>query len=147
MTAFSSFARHLSLIVVASLAGCGSRVELGQVAGTVRIDGQPLPGVLVTFIPEKTGSGSAIRSMGLTDEAGHYELRAEIQKAGAIIGKHQVIVEDLAVHSAPRSADGTVLQMPPVRFPARYSHPLPTPLTKSVEQGQQTIDLDLTGGT
>lgn len=146
MPAFSSFVRFFLPIVGVLLVGCGSRVELGQVAGTVRIDGQPLPGVLVTFIPEKSGSGAAIRSMGLTDGAGRYELRAEIQQSGAVLGKHQIIVEDLAVHSAPRSADGTVLQMPPVRFPARYSHPLQTPFTKSVERGQQTIDLDLTGG-
>ena len=126
------------------LAGCGARAELGQVEGTVRIDGQPLSGVLVTFVPEETGSGAKIRSMGLTDTTGHYELRAEIQQNGAVIGKHSVIIEDLAVHSAPRDADGTVLQMPPVRFPAKYSHPLQTPLTKSVETGQQTIDLDLT---
>ena len=120
------------------MAGCRARgscwwaavraFELGQVRGVVRAGGQPLPNVLVTFIPVGQADGELIRSMGKTDEQGRYKLQAETQGAGAMIGKHLVIVEDLAIYSAPRDEDGTVTQLPRVRFPARFSDPLLSPL-------------------
>jgi hypothetical protein len=59
------------------------------------------------------------------------------------VGKHRVTIEDLAMLSAPRSPDGTVLKRPPVRFSPNYADPLRTPLVHEVKAGTQTIDLDL----
>ena len=53
------------------------------------------------------------------------------------------MVEDLAVYDAPRSADGTLLRKPPVRYPTRFGDPLQTPLKKLVRPGPQVIDLEL----
>jgi len=60
-----------------------------------------------------------------------------------VLGRHKVIVEDLAIHSAPRSPNGTVLEHPPQRFPPRYSDPLQSPLARDVVPGSQTMDLKL----
>jgi hypothetical protein len=54
-----------------------------------------------------------------------------------------VVVEDMAIYSAPRSPDGTVTKRPPVRFPPSLSDPLQTSLTRRVEPGAQTFDLEL----
>jgi hypothetical protein len=57
-----------------------------------------------------------------------------------------VVVQDLAMQKASRSADGTVLKLPPVRFSADYGDPLRTPLVVEVREGEQTIDLELKAG-
>jgi hypothetical protein len=131
------------LPLIALVAGCGPAIEFGQVSGTVRAGGLPLPGVLVTFIPEANGPAAAVRSMGVTDDNGQYRLKTESQRDGAVLGQHRVIIEDMAIYSAPRSADGTVLAHPPERFPPAYSDPLASPLVREVAAGSQTFDLDL----
>ncbi len=108
------------------------------------LDGQPLTNVLVTFIPEDATSGVPVRSMGVSDDEGKFTLRAETQQPGAVVGKHCVIIEDLAIQKAPRSEDGTVLEMPPKRFPQVYSDPLQTPLRASVQATTPPIELELT---
>jgi hypothetical protein len=79
----------------------------------------------------------------MTDREGRYSLRADDGKAGVAPGAYRVVVEDLAIYSAPRSADGTVTRPPPERFPASLSDPLRTPLSRRVEAGAQAIDIDL----
>jgi len=123
--------------------GCGSRLEYGQVIGTVTTNEQPLANVLVTFVPEGDRSQKLPRSMGTTDAKGRFEMRAENSQGGVVVGKHKVIVEDLAIYDAPRSEDGTLLEQPPVRFPANYSDPLRSPLSREVRVGEQTIELEL----
>ncbi len=132
------------VLVLVFVFGCGTTTELGQVSGTVSAGGQPLANVLVTFIPQSDGEAATVRSMATTDEQGRYQLRTEQQTTGAVIGKHKVIVEDLAIYQAPRAPDGTVLSMPRARFAAHYSDPLRSPLAREVKPGEQTIDLDLT---
>lgn len=129
-----------------ALAGCGTRHEFGKVEGTVRAGGQALANVVVTFLPEKPGDSATPRSLAQTDAAGRYALRTESQQEGAVIGKHRVVVEDLAILAAPRAADGTVLKRPPVRFSSSYTDVLRTPLIVVVKSGSQTIDFDLSPG-
>jgi hypothetical protein len=126
------------------LAGCGPRMERGEVEGTVRHQGRPLASVLVTFLPDPEQGGKGVRASGHTDDRGRYHLRGEDQRQGAAAGWHRVVVEDLALYSAPRESDGTLSRKPPVRFPARFGDPLQTPLRKQVRAGTQTIDIDLT---
>jgi len=61
----------LALAIVLLLAGCsGSAVPLGNVAGRITMDGKPLAGALVRFIPETGGRSS----QGMTDADGRYTL-------------------------------------------------------------------------
>jgi hypothetical protein len=128
---------------LAALAGCGQSLELGQVEGKVTAQGKPLANVLVTFIPELNGEAGRVRSLGMTDAEGRYRLQTEKQQPGAVVGKHRVTVEDMAIYSAARSEDGTVLEHPPTRFAASFSDPLKTELAREVAAGSQTVDLQL----
>ncbi len=131
-------------IVLSLSAGCGQGLPLANVKGIVLIDGQPLPNVLVTFVPEAAGASSPVRSMGMSDAAGQFTLRAETQQPGALIGTHRVTVEDLSILDAPRKDDGTVISVPPQRFPSLYSDSLRTPLRATVEATEVPIALELT---
>jgi hypothetical protein len=124
-------------------AGCSAPVDLAPVDGTLTAGGTPLANVLVTFLPETNGEAAHIRSLAVTDNEGRFRLQTEKQKEGAVVGRHRVIVEDLSIHSAPRSADGTVLTMPTPRFSADYTNPLTSPLTAEVSAGPQTIQFEL----
>jgi len=75
--------------LAAMLAGCGggNRAKLAPVTGTVTQGGQPLADALVMFIPE-----TGVPSGGKTDQAGHFELRYNDGRAGAVPGKHKVSV-------------------------------------------------------
>src|SRR5262245_51948259 len=91
-------------------AGCGSGGERGEVRGVVHRNGQPLADVVVTFVPDAGASPKAARASGVTNAQGRFRLRTEDQQEGAVVGPYRVIVEDLAVYSAPRAADGSVLR-------------------------------------
>jgi hypothetical protein len=123
--------------------GCSKVEPLGAVSGTITLDGKPLPNVLVTFTPEQASEHARIRSMGVSNEAGHFTLRAETQREGALIGSHRVTVEDLAIYDAPRAEDGTVTAMPPIRLPAIYADPLQSPLQVTVNAENQPCSLEL----
>lgn len=131
----------LAVGVASALAGCGPSEPMAPVEGVATIDDAPLGNVLLTFFA--VDSQYATRSMGVTDDAGRFKLRAETQIDGAIVGEHRVTVEDLAIYDAPRAEDGTVLQMPATRFPAIYSDPLRTPLTATVSSDAPPISLKL----
>jgi hypothetical protein len=75
---------------VTSLAGCGSagdQPELGQVTGTITLDGQPLKGIAVVFYPD---NGRPAR--GSTNAEGKYELRYIRDTKGTKIGHNRVEV-------------------------------------------------------
>jgi hypothetical protein len=137
----------LSLALFALL-GCSAEPQFGQVSGTLMRHGQPLRGVRVTFTSDPSdsaegGAWAAIRSHGTTDEQGRFQLRSERHEPGAVVGTHRITLEDLAIYSAPRTADGTVITRPPVRFSLRYGDLLQTPLSFQVQPGEQMASLEL----
>lgn len=134
------FAVVIGLVV---LTGCTGPEQRGEVEGTVRVNGQPLANVVVAFVADGDQGRKATRSVGQTDAQGHYRLRAEDGRDGVRVGAYRVVIEDLAVQSAPRAGDGTVLVKPAPRFAPRFGDLLRTPLRKQVETGAQTLDLDL----
>jgi hypothetical protein len=82
----------LLCIPLLAVAGCGGKFKLGQVEGTVTLDGKPLGEAAVAFTPLAAGPESPASS-GLTDSAGKYRLSLVIdQTSGAIVGKHKVVV-------------------------------------------------------
>ena len=140
------FSRELVAVcacLVLGISGCGGDQPVAPVEGILLLDGQPLDNVLVTFVPEKLQDGVPIRSMGTSDAEGQFILRTEDQRTGAVLGDHRVIIEDLAILQTPRSEDGTILAMPPQRFPKVYSDPLRTPLRATVEETTPPVRLEL----
>jgi hypothetical protein len=110
------------------LTGCGdSGPELCEVEGTVTLDGKPVAGAELTFVPQNVPT--TMISYGLTDDAGHYELAFTAAKTGAIPATHHVKIEFPGGKTAARlnkkyQAEGAV--------------------TKEVKEGQNVIDIDLT---
>lgn len=134
--------RHLLVLLMLWILGC-SRPQRGEVIGVVRNQGQPIDNVLVTYIPDPDAKTVGKRASGVTDKEGRYFLQCEDRQPGVVVGTYRVTIEDLAIYSAPRDSEGTVLKMPPKRFPPSFSDPLRTPCKKQVTPGKQTIDLDL----
>jgi hypothetical protein len=106
-----------------------------QVEGTVKIDGAPVPNVLVRFVPDDaTVQGPA--SSGYTDEKGHFKLGCENGKPGAVLARHNVLV------LAGRGGDETGGARR-VFIPAVYANPIQTPLQLEVTADKHTYDLAL----
>lgn len=122
-------------LLFALLAGCSSkesdRPTLGTVSGTVMLDNQPAPRLMVTFSPEEGRS-----SVGVTNESGDYELQYLHNVPGAVIGKHKISIttyyEDDSSPEALRTKE---------KIPASYN--TRTTLTEEVKSGANKFSFDL----
>jgi hypothetical protein len=135
----------LALAACVSLAACGcSRsVPLGQVEGTVRLDGQPIGQVMVVFVPEDK---NLPQSLGVTDDQGHFKLRCNNGRAGAAVGESRVTLVDAATAAVPKGREEDPpdpSQIAPSRIPTVYNRATQTPLRQAVAAGPQTITLDI----
>ena len=112
--------------------GCGSddRPELGDVTGTVTLNGQPLAAAAVIFQPTGQNTGRASRSV--TDQEGHYRLNYLRDIDGAVVGSHKVYITTASEES------------PEEHLPGKYSKPRETVLTAEVTGNGDTIDFALT---
>jgi hypothetical protein len=137
----------LAAVIPSLVSGCGKSVPLGDVDGTVRLDGQPVGQVLVVFVPDDP---HLPQSIGITDEQGHFHLRCNNQKMGAAIGEHHVTLVDATTSPASKSRnddeprEGT--DAPVRRIPANYARASSTPLRESVAAGSQTIEIEVPSG-
>lgn len=129
--------------------GCNSsdQPDLGQVTGTVTLDGQPLTGVAVVFQPD---NGRPAR--GMTDAEGKYELTYIRQTKGTKVGSNRVEIapseegeseesEDVEVADGePQPAAKVTKSGRPV-VPARYNSQ--SELKVDVKAGENTFDFKL----
>jgi hypothetical protein len=125
----SSWRLALILLVSAvaiSSVGCGrgDMPDLGRVKGTVTLEGKPLGGVVVIFVPE-----NGRPSMANADPSGNYDLNYTDEVKGAKVGNCTVSVQ------WPDGEAGTA------KIPAKYN--VKTELKKEVKSGSNTIDLAL----
>ena len=119
----------LPLIVCISVAGCGGssdRPELGEVIGTVTLDGEPLANAVVMFKPKGKRP-----SRGFTNANGHYKLAYIRDILGATTGKHRVIIDRVPKH------EGKSYQ----KLPSRYNSA--TTLEAVVEPGENVLNWTL----
>ena len=132
------------------LAGCAGRPadypETAPVRGVVTLDGKPLTGASVNFVPA-AGRSSA----GMTDDDGRYELSYTGRIKGAMLGSHRVMlskrVPDSAYEMSPQEkemlANGDyflpLVEMLPERYRGSESE-----LSAEVESGRNVIDFKLT---
>lgn len=86
--------RILAATLAFCIAGCGrpqanyDNVELVDVEGTVLLDGAPVSGAVVQFEDAETG----LKSFGLTDGDGRYQLKFDSFKSGIIPGEKRVVI-------------------------------------------------------
>lgn len=137
-------ALSVSLLSLTGCGGPGDQPELGQVSGTVTLDGKPLRGIEVVFYPD---SGRPAR--GRTNSEGKYELRYIRDTMGAKVGHNRVeIAPNEEGEDSPESeadADGPA-DKPPVKpgkpvVPARYN--TKSELEADVKPGENTFDFAL----
>jgi hypothetical protein len=86
--------QHLILafsLLLVGLAGCGEGGDRVDVEGVVTLDGQPMPGVHLTFDQPELSPNQNVGYIGKTDDAGRYSLRPMIGDGfGAPPGKYRV---------------------------------------------------------
>lgn len=123
--------------------------DLVPVTGTVKVDGQPLAGAVVTFLQTDefgtTGNGE-------TDEEGTYELQA-MNVAGIAAGRYRVGISYLMPPSgnpvglSARSSLAPVADLAVAEelLPPKYSDLGRTELEVTVPEGGGTFDFDLEG--
>lgn len=113
--------------------GCGSDgPELASVQGTVRLDGEPLEGAKLLFIPATGGRPSGAR----TDASGSYELTYSRQAEGALLGDHVVTISTYQAGDP----DAGVVKIAE-RVPAKYN--VQTELKRPVGEDDNVIDFEL----
>jgi hypothetical protein len=105
----SSAVRLQSIACLLFLAGCSAtnsidygKVTLVNVSGTVTLDGQPLPGCVVTFENQETGTMSFAR----TNSSGSYTLQFDSEKDGVTPGSKLVRFSTTRTILGLRGEDG-----------------------------------------
>lgn len=127
-------------MLIVGLAGCSNGVktpDLGQVSGTVTLNGKPLDGATVEFIPD-----AGRPSIGMTDAQGKYKLLFRADQPGAVIGTHSVRI------TSRRDSSGGEGSTPLVKarsetVPQKYNDA--TTLKVDVKAGSNTHDFPLEG--
>ena len=142
-------ARSLGLslaFLLGFVAGCGkSGPQMVPVNGNVTLDGSPVNGASVMFLPDKGRP-----AQGNTDAQGHFSLNSIPGGAGAELGKYQVTVTLTKHTGVTAGADG--LESGPASgpvkveylVPQKYSDPKTSGITIEVKPGMEPVKLELT---
>lgn len=143
--------RVTRFIVTALIAwvGCGRQgPETISVHGTVTLDGNPVAGASVMFMPQSAGRPAT----GLTGEEGRFELTTFRERDGAIPGQHRVTVTLSKTTGFLTDKDGLSAGVAPEGarqewiVPQRYSNPDTSGLTVDVRDDMAPVRLELTTG-
>ncbi len=118
------------LLAICMVVGCGqSGPEIARVHGTVTLDGKPLPGAVIMFVPV-SGRPSASE----TDANGRYVLEFSAGRKGAIPGMNRV-----EINTARQAYEKDGKNYPAVKesVPAKYNRE--TELDFNVEPGKNNV--------
>lgn len=137
------------LLLAVAAGGCSRSITFAPVEGVVTKDGRPVAKVEVIFFAD--GDTVGPRASGWTDDAGHYQLRADLGQEGAPVGRHRVCLLDRSTPPQPFGEEkkGTEDEKKPpspkaLRFPPEYSDLVQTPLRDvEVKPGPNTFDINL----
>jgi len=149
----------VALAILAStvlFVGCGgAKVKTQMVTGVVKLDGTPIEGAAVTFVPA-TGT---LGAYGITNASGVYTLTTQggAEGKGAVEGEYKVgITKQENVAPTPTqdeinkaSEEGRdITKEYPTEWkdvvPSKYSAPDLSGLTATVKKGKNTVDFELT---
>jgi hypothetical protein len=132
-------------------AGCGKKPA--PVRGTLTLDGQPVEGATVLFVPEQAGEGR--QATGQTGAGGKFELTTARKGDGAFPGNYKVVVQyGEGVEAPPSSNMRDAFQgldkarkegnkkPPKYVIPPQYGNPAKTDLRQKVPTGGE-VQLDL----
>ena len=123
-------------------AGCGGGDEKTPVSGVVKLDGQPVEGAMVTFVPAGAGKGQI--ASGMTDKEGVFRLTTTTPGDGAFPGDYKVTIVYAEAPEAPpakgmkeaftgfEKAQKQKLGPPRYKIPPKYRSPHQSPRTQKV---------------
>jgi hypothetical protein len=133
----------LALAGFGLMAGCGSGSGETEVSGVVLMDGQPLSGAVVLFVPAEGTKGPGSR--GATDAEGKFTLVNPQGVKGAIPGKYKVTVSKTNAREPKEGEKMVITDARDIQetLPAIYSNLEKTSLTATVESGGKPIELRL----
>lgn len=147
---------NMIVLVLLALVGCGGpKLSYNdRVEGIVKLDGKPLAGVHVDFVPDGDLPVRPDYARGHTDENGHYELIRDSGVQGGFIGIHRVVVVR-GRENGNRDGEDADSEVPPVAQASVDRRPIPkqyqgistTPLRVQITPDQHTYDLELQSET
>ena len=139
--------RFLLFLIVVPLLGCGG--GFSPVEGTVTLDGKPLVGASIQFVPQGTGRDAT----GGTDSGGHFVMSTTEPRDGVVPGSYKVViappvgVADPTQYGTADDAMNAAAKAPAKKasgptVPEKYTRPDQTPLTQEVPvSGRLKFDL------
>jgi hypothetical protein len=142
MTCGKATGLGLALVLVC-VAGCGKpgTAPTAEVTGTVTLDGSPIEGVGVTFLPQEGRPAS-----GVTNASGQFTLSTFETGDGAVPGRHKVAIGEQPDESEPMpgTPEAANWKPPEARFPEKYSNPEESGFEAQVEPGKpNTFTFDM----
>ena len=121
------------------IAGCGGGLDLIPVSGTVTLDGKPVDGAAVVFVPV---AGGPVAS-GTTEAGGKFRLMT-VNEPGAVPGEHHVTVTKQTMHGITADGmpgpDGVRVEW---HVPERYSRAKTSGLTATVGGNKPEVSFAL----
>lgn len=160
--------KHLLQVTIAifltpilfTASGCGSTSaepefvsKLVPVTGKVTLDGEPLSGVMINYLPAEGQPGGEI-AFGLTDETGTYTLQTQLagqspeDSEGALPGNYRIYIHKLVLpdgSAVPEGLSDAEAEEKGAKqlLSDQYSSPTTSKLTAVVGSGSTTNDLTL----
>jgi hypothetical protein len=130
----------LALLAI-TWSGCEARPPTGKVSGKVSLQGQPVTGGSVTFVPIAQGGTTAGRpAIGPIQPDGTFTLSTYAQGDGAIIGRHRVMFSaPTGKHEEAGKHDEGQASAPADPF----AGVTPKEAQVEVKSGENTIDIEL----
>jgi len=140
----------VGLVVGTCLLGCGAPPDIAPVSGVVTVEGTPVEGAQVLFMPMGKRPASA-----QTDADGRYHLSTFEENDGAMLAEHAVtIMYQRPIYVSPmgplagKPQDLAPLPKPPPAdwkspIPKKYSNPAAPLLSATVQEGDNVFDFDL----
>lgn len=123
--------------VAVTITACGRGPNIAPVSGLVTLDGKPVAGAAVLFMPVEGG----VPARAATKDDGSFALTTFEEKDGALVGRHRVAVSKVETTGATAGADGLSGKLDGRRMratsvtPERYGAPATSGLEATVKRG------------
>ena len=130
------------LFVILTIAGCGKSKKPSEVVhpttGVVTLDGQPLAGAIITFLPQNAEFPDTVRPKANSSDDGKFVGRTYAEGDGLPEGEYKVLVLRFPpIVSSNGASSG------PNDLPMKYARKETTDLVASIKGPKSEITLDL----
>ncbi len=123
----------LAFCVVAT--GCAKKKTFVPVEGTLTLNGEPVEGATVCFVPVDGNVGAA--AAGTTDASGHFTVTTG-SDAGCVPADYKV-----TVYKIETSGDSILTAKAANKFPGQFADPEKSGLTATVTKKMEPLKFDL----